>query len=234
MAQGLWIDTVRVGLAAARPVTADPPPDGFVFYYASDTGELSMWPYGGSAWQDVGTLATGLQLAANAGTAGTGVEVTSVEPVATRKVTLTLDAVEVTVLEANDYGSAELYTFPDRNIMILGCETDLVITKGNAMNGIGSATDLDVSLGTAAADATTLADAMLDVMPKQDIDANSLTPDFNAHSLAAVPVLTGIPDAADNKLYFNVVAIGGITADDTVSLTGTITLFFIDLGNITS
>jgi hypothetical protein len=228
MAQGLWIDTVRKGLAANRPVTADPPPDGFVFYFAYDTGMLSMWT--GSAWEDMQQMAV---VDSGDFTPGTGVSVADV-PMSVRKLTLTLDGVELAVTEALDYGSVELTNLPDKNLLILGCEASVSIVKGETENGIITTTDLDVSIGTAAASATTLATTMLNILPKQDLDADTATVTLAAHSLATTPVLTGVLDTATSKVYFNAVPIGGITADDTLTLTGTVTIFYIDLGNITS
>lgn len=57
MAQGLWIDAVRKGLAAARPIVGEPAPDGFVFYYATDTNVLSL--YDGTAWRNVANYVSG-------------------------------------------------------------------------------------------------------------------------------------------------------------------------------
>jgi hypothetical protein len=150
------------------------------------------------------------------------------------RIRLQLDAVKFTVAGASDFGSVELCTFPDRNLIVIGAEINLSIVKGGAATGIVAATDLDIALGTAAASSTTLSGAMLNILPKQDVDADSLTVTSQAHSLAATPVLTGILDAVDNKMYFNVAIPGLITVDDTLTLTGTIDLFVFDLFNVTS
>jgi hypothetical protein len=150
------------------------------------------------------------------------------------RIRLKLDGLRLDVTEALDYGSVELCTLPDRNLIVIGCEANVSIVKAGTTNGIVAATDLDVAIGTAAASATTLATTMLNILPKVDIDTDALTVTLQSHSLAATPVLTGILDAATNKLYFNLVPIGGITADDYVTLTGTIDLFVFDLFNVTS
>jgi hypothetical protein len=50
MANSLWVDAVRKGLAAARPTVPDFPSDTFGFYYATDTGVLSIGLPGGTGW----------------------------------------------------------------------------------------------------------------------------------------------------------------------------------------
>ena len=150
---------------------------------------------------------------------------------ATLKVSGTLS-----VAAADDYGSLELMTWQDRNIHILGMEVDLTLVKGGVTNGILAATDLDVGMGSAAASATTLATTMIDYLEKQDVDDNALSVTVQAHvlgqSTATFP--KQLADGASNKLYLNAVAIGGITADDTLTVTGSVDLYFIDLGNRTS
>lgn len=167
--------------------------------------------------------------------ATTTVEIgTAVQTGGATKQTFTVTGESIAVTSGNGYGSADLVTFPDRNIVVIGLEADIDIVKGNTTNGIVAATDLDVAMGTAAASNTTLSGAMLNLLPKQDLDTNTTTAELAAHSLAGTPVLTGIADAASNTIYFNLVAIGGITADDTATITGTVDLYYFDLGNRTS
>jgi hypothetical protein len=227
MSNSLWVQAVRTGLAANKPTVPDVPESTFVFYYETDTTLMKMW--NGSAWVEAGAITSLPEY-----TASTDVAVSADAPVAVRKVTLALTDTVLPVTEALDYGSVELVTLPDKNLIVFGCEVDLSIVKGDAVNGIGAATDLDVSLGTAAASATTLATTMLNILPKQDVDTDAVTVTVQAHSLAATPVLTGVLDGASNKIYLNAVPIGGITADDTLTVSGTVDLYVIDVGNRTS
>lgn len=48
MANSLWAGAVATGLSTARPTTGDAPPGTFQFYYATDTGAMSIWT--GTAW----------------------------------------------------------------------------------------------------------------------------------------------------------------------------------------
>jgi hypothetical protein len=165
-------------------------------------------------------------------TPGTGIGMDS-QVVPTQKVTLKLTDATLAVLEANDYGSLKLCDLPDRNIVIDHVEVDLVLTKEGNTNGIVAATDLDVGVGTAAASATTLATTMINVLEKADIDDNALAVDYEAvtlgQSTATVPNF--IADGASNALYLNAVAVGGITADSSLSVTGFVDIYYRDLGN---
>lgn len=152
------------------------------------------------------------------------------------KVTLNLSSETLSMAAADDYGSLELCTWQDRNIHLLAMEADLVLLKAGTTNGLVAATDLDVAIGSAAASNNTLSATMIDRIEKVDVDTNALSVDFEAHtagqSTATFPMQ--IADGATNKLYLNVAADGGITADDTLAVSGSIDLYFVDMGNRTS
>lgn len=153
-----------------------------------------------------------------------------------RRARLTLSGATLSVLEANDYGSLKLLDLPDRNIMLMGLEADLVLTKQGNTNGIVAATDLDVAVGTAAASNTTLAATMINVIEKKDVDDNALAVDFEAHSNDNATSIFPLPvaDGASAALYLNAVAIGGITADSSLSVSGIVDVWYMDLGNLSS
>lgn len=152
-----------------------------------------------------------------------------------QKATLKLDGESLPVLEANDYGSLELLTWQDRNIHILGMEVDLTLVKGGVTNGLEATVDLDVGMGSAAASATTLATTMIDYLEKVDLDTDALSLSLQAHTLgqSTATFPKQLADAAANKVYLNVGLPVGITADDTIAVTGTIDFYIIDLGNRT-
>jgi hypothetical protein len=182
---------------------------------------------------DTGTvLAQNLKLTCPAALDGKVVQIREqILPV--ERVTVHLDAVSLAVASADDYGSVAFVNLPDRNILCLGCEADLSIVKGNVTNGMVAATDLDIAIGTAAASNSTLSSTMVNILPKQDVDTNAVTVTLRAHGLAATGVVTGIVDSPTSTLYINC-APGNITADDTLSITGNVTLYLVDLGNETS
>lgn len=228
MANSLWVGAVRKGLAADKPTVPDFPSETFGFYYETDNGQLYFGVSGGDEWLPASSLGVP---ADSLVTAATGVA-TSYATINPLKLTLTLTNVEVAVADADDFGSAELCTLPDSNLIVVGCELNLELVK----DGVGfiNTTDLDVAVGTAAASNTTLATTMLNIHPKVDLDASDLSPALLSHSLAATPVLTGVLDGATNKVYLNISGATETSEDATVTATGTVTIFFIDVGNITS
>lgn len=153
-----------------------------------------------------------------------------------QKATLNLSAEVLTCLAANDYGSLELMTWPDRNIHLLGVEVNLSLVKGNVSTGIVAATDLDMAIGTALASNQTLATTMLDVIEKSDHDASELTVTYQATALgqSTATMPKQIADSATSKLFLNCGLPGGITVNDTLTVTGQVDLYFVDLGNLTS
>jgi hypothetical protein len=151
-----------------------------------------------------------------------------------RHARLTLAELSVAITAALDYGGTKICDLPDKNIMILACECDLVLTKGGVTNGLEAATDINTSIGSAVASNATLSGAMVDVI---DIVANtdaSLTHDMDAHSQANTPanMPLEVADSATSALYLNLAAT--ITADDAMTASGTIDLYYLDLGNVTS
>lgn len=145
---------------------------------------------------------------------------------------ITLSGATLTILAANDYGSLKVCDLPFRNLMLLAVEVDLTLVKQGNTNGLLSTTDLDLGVGTAAASATTLATTMIDIIEKVDQDTDALSVTMQAHSndqsTATFP--KRIADGVNAALYLNAVAIAGITADSTLTVSGTIDVYFIDVG----
>lgn len=139
----------------------------------------------------------------------------------------------ITITAANDFGSLHLLQWPDSNIHILGLESNLVLTKGNTATGIIATTDLDVGMGSAPASNATLSGVMLNYMEKQDVDGDTLTPALQVNVLGQTTATYPwqLADAAANKLYLNVSTIAGVTVDDTITVSGYVDIFFLDLGN---
>lgn len=164
----------------------------------------------------------------------TGVAVTSDQMRAVRRVRLTLTNVVVSVTAANDYGGTKIADLPDTNLLLLATEVDLELVKGGVTNGIVAATDVNVAIGTAVASNATLSGAMVDVMSITALTATDASPAYQAHSQAdgtlSYPI--ELADSATLALYLNVAA--SITADDTITASGTIDLVLIDIGNQTS
>ncbi len=151
-----------------------------------------------------------------------------------RRVRLTLTELSVAIAEADDYGGTKICDLPDKNLMILGAECNLVLTKGGATNGLEAATDINTAIGTAVASNATLSAAMVNVIDIVANTASSLTHDMEAHSSANSPVNMPLEvvSGAAIALYLNLAA--AITADDAMTASGTIDVYYSDLGNVTS
>lgn len=154
------------------------------------------------------------------------------KPVLIRRMRLTLTAATLSVLAANDYGSLKVCDLPDRNMLLLAVEADVVLTKQGNTNGIVAATDMDVGMGTAPASNVTLATTMIDILEKVDLDADAATASFQRHSndQATAVFPKRLADSATQALYLNVGLPNLITADSSLSCTGTIDVWYIDLG----
>lgn len=164
---------------------------------------------------------------------GTGV-VGSDNACVPRKLRLTLTNFSISVAAGDDYGGTKLLDLADRNLMLLGMEVDCVVTKQGNTNGIVAATDISMSVGTGVAAATPLAGTAIDVIEATSITADALAVDFEKHSndqsTAVFP--KKIADGASSALYMNIAA--AITANSSVSVSGIIDIFYIDLGNLAS
>lgn len=149
-----------------------------------------------------------------------------------RRARLVLTATPIVVTAALDYGSVKLLDLPNRNLLLLGMEVDLDVVKQGNTNGIVAATDLSMAVGTAAASSTTLSSTMVDVIEAVSITPDTLTVAFERHSndqsTATFP--RRIADGASNALFLNLSAT--ITADSSVAVTGTVDIFYADLGKL--
>lgn len=153
---------------------------------------------------------------------------------AVRHVRLVLADVSIAVLAANDYGGVKLCDIADTNIMLLAIEANLELVKGLTENGIVGTTDVTVAVGTAVASNATLSGAMVNVLTGIALTATDETPAYQIHSQADATLNYPIElaDAATLALYLNVAA--SITANDTITASGTVDLYFVDIGNTTS
>lgn len=158
---------------------------------------------------------------------------------AVQHVQLTLAGVVINVSDSSgEYGGTAIMTLQDRNVLILNAEANLTMVKGNATNGIGATDDFDFGVGTATASNNTLSTTMQNIIPKTTVTTDALSVSFQASMFSAVgtgAAFLSVPDGPTNIVYLNAASGGSVmTADDTITATGTIDLWFIDLGNITS
>lgn len=137
-----------------------------------------------------------------------------------RRATLKLSAVVVVVTQALDYGSVKLADLPDGNILFLGAVANLTQTS----TGIDTTpANVDVAVGTAAASNVTLAGTMVNLVPKIDSTAGGVVDGASATANVAVFA------TSNTDVFLNVSAVTGV--DGSVIVSGTIDLFYLDLGN---
>ncbi len=149
-----------------------------------------------------------------------------------RHARITLTALVIAVANADDFGGEKILDLPDSNIMILGTEVDLVVTKGLTASGIVGTTDIVMGVGTAVGSAQPLTGAMIDVLTAAfTADEDVVDYEQHTHDLSS-PALVFADDSATGALFLNIAAV--ITADDDVTVSGTIDIYYVDLGNVTS
>jgi hypothetical protein len=154
------------------------------------------------------------------------------QSVSVRRARVTLTNFSISVTAALDYGGSKIVDLPNKNMLILGVEVDCSVVKGGVTNGIVAATALDMAIGTATASSTTLASTMLNIIEKKDIDTSALTVTFAGHSNDNATSLAPfkIADGASSALFMNVSVPGLISANDTLTVTGLVDIYYMDLG----
>ena len=157
------------------------------------------------------------------------------ESVGTIRTTLKLSNQVITMTDAaaaGCHGSVKLYDFPACNLLFLGATCDLTVTAGTG--GIADTAAVVAAIGTAAvstADAT-LTTTEADLIPST---AATLTAGAGAAKgktlTAGVVVFDGTTTAKDAYLNF-AVPDAGSTGNDTLIVSGTITLVWSNLGDV--
>ena len=165
------------------------------------------------------------------GTGGTGVTVSQAAPQVVTT-TLTVDGLSVTMTDAGaagSHGTASLFTFPAGNIVILGAITDLALVAG--AGGIGDTAAVVASVGSAAVgtDNATLTSTEANIVPSTAATLSSGAGTAKGESTAPV-TLDGTSSAAVARLNL-AVPDGDSSASDTLAVTGTVKITWINLGD---
>lgn len=210
------------GTTAQRPTNAQA---GF-HYFDTDLNRTVV--FNGTAYQDVGG-ATDTPGAKN----GSAVSVAEAGSVV-HKTVLTLADLSVTMTDAGAagcHGSHKLYDFPEGNILILGGSCNLTTLAG--AGGIADGAALVGAVGTAAVGTNnaTLTTTEADIIPSI---AGTLTSGAGAlageSTTALIAAFDGTATAKD--AYLNLaVPDADSSASDTVAVSGTITIVWVNLGD---
>jgi hypothetical protein len=148
------------------------------------------------------------------------------------KTTLTLTSLSITMTDTGTngcHGSQKVYDFPAGNIAILGAVTDLSVTAG--AGGITNTASLVGSVGTAAVgtDNATLTSTEANIVPSTAGTLTDGAGNVDGESTAIV-IVDGTGTAADAYLNF-AVPDAGASANDTLTVSGTITITWLNLGD---
>lgn len=182
---------------------------------------------------DLSQLSTG-NGSVSAATKAAGVAVTEAGIGAIHQTSLTLTAVSVTMTDATtagSHGSILLYDFPAGAIHLLGATYDLTTLAG--AGGIGDTAALVGSIGTVtmATDNATLTSTEADVIPSTAGTLTGGAGTLKSQTTTALStILDGTTTAKDAWLNL-AVPDAGSSANDTVTVAGTVTVFWINLGD---
>lgn len=213
------------GTTAQRPTKAA---QGQQFY---DTTLGILYEHNGTAWV---ALTTSANIGAGAA-AGSGVAATERAGIV-QKTVIALTAASVPVTDSTGGsntggGGLKIYDFPEGNLFVLGATMSLSVTAG--AGGITDTAQMVAALGTAAAGTDgTLSSTEADIIPSS---AATLTGGANAAvtgKSTATPVFDGTATAKDLYLNFAVPDAGMGSGDDTVSVTGTVVVHWVNLGDV--
>lgn len=194
-----------------------------------DTTLGVMLVYNGSAWVNPSGVTAAAP--ANGAAAGTG-NVASEQGGTLHTTVLTLTALSVTMTDAGAagcHGGTKIYDFPAGNVIILGATTDLAITAG--AGGITDTASVVGSVGSvvAATDNATLTTTEANIVPSTTATLTGGVGACDGES-TAVAILDGTATAVDAYLNF-AVPDAGSSASDTLSVTGTVTIVWVALGD---
>lgn len=151
------------------------------------------------------------------------------------RTTLTLTNTPITVTDALAYASTKLYDFPAGRILVLGTTASLAFAVTSARaSTINANAAMDWALGTDPATNVTLANAMVDLLPKQDKTLDGVNAAYTTAqgaALAASAQFDGTSTAKDMYLNVSFPTTTEIDADGTMTVLGTVTVTWINLGD---
>jgi hypothetical protein len=197
-------------------------------FFDTTIGQQLFW--NGTAW--VTTSGTTPEAVAVGAVAGTGVAVSERGTGQIRKSVFTLTGLSIAMTDAGaagSHGSQKIYDFPEGNILVLGATTDLQI-----LAGAGGITDTAAVVGAigsvpTATDNATLTSTEANIVPSTAATLTGGAGDFDGQS-TGVAVLDGTATPADAYLNF-AVPDAGSSANDTLTVNGTITIVWMSLGD---
>lgn len=177
--------------------------------------------------------------ALNGGSAGTASTSTAValdtSSASVRTSTFTLTNLSVAMTDAGAagcHGSHKLLTFPEGNIVFLGATCNLTVTAGTGGIADGAAVVAGVGTSAVATDNATLTLTEQDLVPSTAATLTSGAGSAKGKSVTAgIAVFDGTTTAKGAWLNF-AVPDADSTASDTLTVRGTVTLVWANLGDV--
>jgi hypothetical protein len=152
------------------------------------------------------------------------------------QLTFTLNNVAQSVVNGTEYQSTLLYTFPEGRINVMGVVASLQQKTTSVLASTLNASSTGaIALGTVAASATTLATTMVDLLPSTAFTSSAT---INVAGTAVTAALGASAQfdgtATAKKMYLNTAyaTTADVDADATQTISGTITLTFLYLGDV--
>lgn len=151
------------------------------------------------------------------------------------KTTLTLDNVPQSIVNGTEYQSTQLFTFPEGRINVLGCIATLQQkTTSTLASTLNASSTGAISLGTAAASATTLATTMVDLLPSTAFTSSAtinVAGTAVSAALAAAAQFDGTGTAKSMYLNTAYATTTDVDGNATQTISGTIVITYLWLGD---
>lgn len=149
--------------------------------------------------------------------------------------TLTLNNVAQAVVNGTEYQGTKIFDFPAGRISVLGVTATLQQkTTSTIASTINSGSTGAISLGTATASATTLADAMVDLLPSTAFTSSTtinVAGDAVSAALAAAAQFDGTSTAKDVYLNTAYATTTDVDGNGTQTISGTVVITWCQLGD---
>lgn len=149
--------------------------------------------------------------------------------------TITLTDLAQTVVNGTEYQSTKIYDFPEGRILVLGVVASIAQkTTSDIASTLNSGVTGALSIGTAAASSTTLNSTMADLLPSTAFTSSTtinVAGTAVGAALAASAHFDGTGTAKDVYINTAYATTTDVDADATQTLTGTVKITWINLGD---
>jgi len=151
------------------------------------------------------------------------------------RTTLTLDNVAQTVVNGTEYQGTKIYDFPAGRLHVLGVTASLKQKTTSALaTTLNASSTGAIGLGTVTASATTLATTMVDFLPSTAFTSSAtinVAGTAVGAALAAAAQFDGTGTAKDLYLNTAYATTGDVDGDATQTISGTIEITWLQLGD---